>query len=64
MIKNEIGLTPNQKINNNNIQLIKSSISIKFLPSNESKKILLIYKEFINNRLNYKYIKKIRNDSN
>ena len=55
--KKEIGLTPIQKINNNNpIQLIKSSISIKFLPSifinKESKKILLIYKEFINNRLN------------
>ena len=55
--KKEIGLTPIQKINNNNpIQLIKSSISTKFLPSifinKESKKILLIYKEFINNRLN------------
>ena len=55
--KKEIGLAPNQRINSRmSFRLVKSSVIAKILPSifinNESKKILLIYKEFINNRLN------------
>ena len=54
--KKKSGLT-NQKMNSkNSFNLIKSSVATKFFPSifinNESKNTLLIYKEFINNRLN------------
>ena len=55
--KKDLGLTSNQKMNSKmSFLLIKSSVVTKILPSifmnQELKKTLLIYKEFINNRLN------------